>query len=113
MNLTSEIRKLESQNRLYMFYKSHEWQELRAAILFADHYECVGCRSQARISPAVTVHHVNEVRRRPELALSEYYTDDAGKRQRNLLSLCASCHNEAHERRAKPKPKINVERWAI
>jgi 5-methylcytosine-specific restriction endonuclease McrA len=60
------------------------------------------------------VHHVNELRDRPDLALSRWYTDDKGQRQPNLVPLCKTCHNIVHEKLIKWAKKdkfTNEERW--
>ena len=68
------------------FYCTKKWKQKRASILKRDGYRCKNCMRYGRIRPAVTVHHIKHLEDAPELAL------DA----RNLISLCAACHNEAH-----------------
>ena len=98
VSLASWIRGLEQDGRLYAFYKSPEWRELRARVIEQAHGECERCRERGAYSRAVTVHHVNEVKDRPDLALSMWYTDERGERRRNLLALCNRCHNDVHGR---------------
>lgn len=107
-----DIQQLIKEGKLYRFYKSKEWIELREKILKENHYECVWCKEKGKISKAEQVHHVQYVKKHPELALSEYYTYK-GKQYRNLIPLCHDCHDKAHGRmRHKPKTKqINEERW--
>lgn len=68
------------------FYSSAAWKRRRAAILRRDGYMCRECRKYGRRVPARTVHHIQHLEDRPDLAL-----DPA-----NLVSLCEACHNHAH-----------------
>lgn len=54
--------------------------------------------------PVAVVHHRNEIRQRPDLALSEY--DDRG--QLNTVIICPGCHWEEHHKRKLP---VTEERW--
>ncbi len=107
-----QIRDLIEDGKLYRFYKSKEWMELREKILKENHYECAWCKENGKISRAEQVHHVQYVKKHPELALSEYYTYK-GKRYKNLVPLCHECHDKAHGRmQFRPKTKqLNEERW--
>lgn len=110
------IRELISDGVLYKFYKTREWLELRAAVMDEAHNECEMCREAGIYSRADTVHHVNEVKDRPDIALSKTYIDGKGRRQRNLMALCFACHNKVHKRfqggwwKKKDKP-LTEERW--
>lgn len=115
-SLTSWIRELEKEDKLYKFYKTQDWQMLRNEVLEEAHYECEKCRERGLYSRAKLVHHENEVRDRPDLALSKYYTDEEGNKKKNLLALCQNCHEEEHERAYigqtnSPKGFTNEERW--
>lgn len=102
------------------FYNSSAWIKKREEILIRDHYECQDCRKriqenkesdlhgwQRRIQKARQVHHIIELKERPDLAL-----DDS-----NLISLCVMCHNIRHGRepfafKAKEKKKkVTNEMW--
>lgn len=117
--LTKWINQLIQEDKLYKFYKSKHWLELRAKILQDHHQECINCRAKGRVTKAQTVHHVNHVKDNPGLALSEYYIDSEGNKQRNLLPLCNACHNLEHPEKAykayfinkKKNPDTNPERW--
>lgn len=113
-SLASWIRELERDGKLYRFYKTDEWLDLRDRVMRANHNECSMCKRKqpAVYTRAEHVHHVNEVRLRPELALSRTYRDATGVHD-NLLPLCRECHNAEHERfyRAEDKPQLNLERW--
>lgn len=110
------IRELLADGTEWKFYKTDEWLELRADIMEEQHNECEMCRERGEYARAETVHHVNELRDRPYLALSKTYIDKEGKRQRNLMALCFLCHNKVHKRfqggwwKKKEKP-LTEERW--
>lgn len=70
------------------FYKSRRWERKRGVILRRDNYECRECRRYGRTTQANTVHHVHPLEQRPDLALDD----------RNLISLCETCHNAMHDR---------------
>ena len=78
------IEKLIRDNELWRFYKTKEWITLRERILKENNYECAECKKRGRITRydvkpdgtkvlISTVHHVQFVRKHPELALSRYY----------------------------------------
>ncbi len=108
------IRQLYKQDKIYLFYKTDDWLELRQRVLDDNHNECIECVKVGKYSEADCVHHINEVRDRPDLALSRYYTDNNGQRQPNLVPLCNACHNIIHDKFSKFYNKdkfINEERW--
>lgn len=107
------IRELIESGELWRFYKSPEWITLRARILSTFHNECQECIKSGKVTRAKFVHHVNEVKHRPDLALSEFYTDEEGKKQRNLIPLCHMHHDMAHGRfcGGEFRPQLNKERW--
>lgn len=109
--LNQWITNLIQEDKLYKFYKSKEWIKLRDEILSRSHYECAKCKEKGKISRAVTVHHVQYVKKHPELALSRTYTYN-GEEYLNLLPLCHDCHDEEHKRmKFKQKKQFNEERW--
>ena len=75
------------------FYKSGRWLRKRAKILRRDKYLCQNCLRYGRKTPAEIVHHIKPFDLYPELALND----------KNLVSLCAACHNKAHPERAARK----------
>lgn len=108
------IREQIQQGTEYKFYKTQEWQELRARILEKHHNECQDCLKVGKYTEAKNVHHVNELKDRPDLALNEYYIDSStGERKKNLVPLCVYCHNVRHKRvcRSEHRPQLNEERW--
>ena len=102
-------------NNVRAFYESKEWRRLRKEILKLDRYECQCCKEKGKYTKANTVHHVNHIKKHPELAFDMYYTDDNGKRKRNLISVCHDCHETVcHPERLRwreAKKKLNEERW--
>lgn len=112
--LASFIRQLIREDKLPVFYLSEDWKELRQEVLEAFHYECQECLKRGNYTRADCVHHVNEVRIRPDLALSRYYTDHAGNQRENLLPLCNTCHNIVHDKLGNWQRRdkfSNKERW--
>lgn len=111
------IRQLIKEDKLYKFYKSDEWLQLRAEVLRDNHYECVHCLKRGRYTRAVMVHHVNEVRKKPSMALTKTYIDKTGQERMNLVPLCFACHEAEHDRFEKVRAEqgkekfSNEERW--
>jgi 5-methylcytosine-specific restriction enzyme A len=108
MSITRErLRWLEGlikQDKLIPFYKCREWRSLRLEALERDNNECQECKRKGKYKRAQNVHHLVEVKDRPDLAL----TLD------NLECVCIPCHNAIHEKRLKNdtrKPFMNEERW--
>lgn len=114
ISLAGYIRRLIEANRLDRFYQTEEWKELRQEVLSSFYYECQECLKKGNYTRADCVHHVNEVRIRPDLALSKYYTDHEGNRRPNLVPLCNQCHNIVHDKLGEYQNKdkfTNTERW--
>lgn len=59
------IEELIREDKLYRFYKSKEWKQLKEDVLAAAHNECVKCKAKGKISKATQVHHVQWVKRHP------------------------------------------------
>lgn len=70
------------------FYNTRKWKSKRAAILKRDLYQCRNCKRFGRIVPANTVHHSIPLESRADLKLDD----------RNLLSLCTTCHEQMHNK---------------
>ena len=97
-SLASWIRELEEAGEVWKFYKTKLWREVRQKVLEDGHFECAECAKHGKYKRAVLVHHVNELRKRPDLALSLYYKDRDGTTKPNLVPLCFNCHEIAHGR---------------
>lgn len=103
-----------ASGNVHRFYVTKEWRRVSAKVLDRDKHECQICKSKGRYAKADLVHHINHVKNRPDLALSEEYKDYDGTVKRNLISVCKNCHeNECHpERLRKYKKQIEFdERW--
>lgn len=72
IELVQWINKLIDTDRLWKFYKSIEFRHIKEEVLREQHYECQECKKKGKITKANTVHHVQFVRKHPELALSKY-----------------------------------------
>lgn len=97
---------------IHRFYTWGPWKSIRKEVLKMDKGECQRCREKKKIyTKATTVHHVNHVRKHPEMALEIWY-ERHGVRKRNLISLCHECHEAVHGYR-KPgrKEPLTEERW--
>lgn len=117
--LASWIRELESQGKLYTFYKTPEWRALKEQVMHDHGNECEACAAKGKYTRADTVHHEKEVRKFPGLALTRWVQGPDGAPREVLHPLCNRCHNEAHdrcngERRSAKKSKrkdLTAERW--
>lgn len=96
--LATYIRRLIAAGKVEQFYFTDDWKELRQEVLEDFHNECQECLKQGNYTRADCVHHVNEVRHRPDLALSRHYVDSKGNKQHNLVPLCNQCHNIVHDK---------------
>ena len=112
--LATYIRQLINADKVEQFYFTGDWKELRQEVLDDLHYECQECLKKGEYTRADCVHHVNEVRHRPDLALSKFFVDKHGRQQRQLLPLCNTCHNVIHDKLGNWQRKdkyTNEERW--
>lgn len=118
----SWILQLIAKGQLELFYLSKEWKRFRLYILKSRPCRCQLCerKTPAVVTPlrkpwekksssndrrpVAIVHHVNEVRKRPDLALSEY--DEYG--EPNTIIVCPGCHWDEHHKRKIP---VTEERW--
>ena len=114
ISLAAYIKGLIVVGKIERFYHTEDWKELRERVLEDNHFECQECLKKGIYTMADCVHHVNEVKIRPDLALSRYYTDSKGNTQPNLVSLCNQCHNIVHDKLGEWQNRdkfTNVERW--
>lgn len=112
--LATYIRRLIKEDKIAEFYGTEDWKALRQEVLEELHYECQDCLKKGKYTRADCVHHVNEVRKRPDLALSKFYIDQHGNEQRQLKPLCNTCHNIEHDKLGEWQRKdkfVNRERW--
>lgn len=109
------IALIKSDN-IHPFYICKEWLQTRSNVLKIDKNECQICKEKGRYTKAELVHHVNHLKKSPELALSIWYVDADGNKKRNLISVCKDCHEtECHPDRMRKKNRTvgfkTVERW--
>lgn len=109
--LAKYIRQLIKAGKIELFYRSQDWKELREEVRRELHNECQECLKRGEYTRADCVHHVNEVRERPDLALSKYYTDDKGQQQRQLITLCDSCHSLIHDKAGQMRQQKGDRFW--
>lgn len=97
------LRAIESGNT-HAFYNSWTWYKKRLGILKRDNHECQRCKKEGLVSRGDIVHHIKELKDRPDLGV----TSD------NLVTVCHRCHNIIHERfeGEDTLPRIDIpERW--
>lgn len=75
------------------FYKSKNWITVRELVKERDFGLCFNCLANKRFKKSDLVHHIIELKESRELGLETS----------NLLSLCASCHQEIHAKYRKGK----------
>lgn len=107
---TTKLIFLISSGREHEFYLWGAWKAIRQKVLSLDHYECQTCKAKGKYAKATIVHHVKHLKDRPDLALSIWDGDE-----RQLISLCKSCHEAEHpesQRKYKNiRAPITAERW--
>ena len=114
---TSQIITWINNGELWRFYKTQDWIKLKKQILDENHYECRECKKHGILTRydvdkngnrklISTVHHVQFVRKHPELALSRTYIYK-GKTYDNLIPVCKSCHNKLHPEKNKNRNNKN------
>ena len=96
---------------IHRFYVWGPWKKVRREVLQMDHGECQRCKEKKIYTKATTVHHVNYVKKHPDMALEIWYEWN-GVRKRNLASLCHDCHEAVHGyRKPEKKETLTEERW--
>lgn len=96
---------------IHRFYVWGPWKKVRREVLQMDHGECQRCKAKKIYTKATTVHHVNYVKKHPDMALEIWY-EWHGVRKRNLVSLCHDCHEAVHGyRKPEKKETLTEERW--
>ncbi|HDT6575772.1 TPA: HNH endonuclease [Bacillus cereus] len=101
-----EIRNLYEKNKIIKFYKHRYWaKHIRLQALERDNYECQSCKRLGKYRKGRNVHHIKELRDRPDLA---YILS-------NLETLCIQCHNKEHGKEKNIVKKrctiVDEERW--
>ncbi len=113
--LTAWIKRLAAEDNMREFYLSGGWRRLSRHVRYQlDNNECQICKQRGKYTQAHSVHHVNGVKERPDLAMSVWYYDADGTCKRNLISICEPCHNEVHGKYMhgiRREKYTNEERW--
>lgn len=109
----SQLQAMLTDGTSNRFYDWPEWERTREEVLRMDCQECQLCRARGRYRAAALVHHVKPLKDRPDLALSVF---DEATGERQLLSVCRSCHEELHPERMRRRdsrfvPPLTPERW--
>lgn len=105
------VKQCIKDNDMHRFYVWGPWKRIRRSVLQMDHWECQRCKEQKRYTKAKIVHHVNHVKKHPDMALDIWYTWQ-GEKKRNLVSLCHDCHEAVHGyRKPEREPAVTEERW--
>lgn len=83
------------------FYSSGAWKAAREQAKRRDHYLCVDCLREGRITPAEEVHHI--------IALTPYNITDPriSLNLNNLKSLCRECHKRYDPKRIPKRYKVD------
>ncbi len=100
---------IEQRTKNKGFYSNAKWRKTRLKVLARDHYECVMCNAEGRLTinqkQSLEVDHILELENRPDLAYE----------LSNLRTLCKFHHNKRHGRfEHNPnnrKNKFNDENW--
>ena len=95
------------------FYDTPEWRRKRRDVIQKDKGECQIHKAKGAYRRATYVHHVKHLEDYPELALEDYYIDENGEKQRQLISVCKECHETVchPERLRHTKEPLTKERW--
>lgn len=84
------------------FYSSGAWKAVREQAKKRDHYLCVDCLREGRITPAEEVHHIIPLTpaniNDPSVSLS----------LDNLVCVCKECHKARHGAKAR---RYTVDEW--
>lgn len=96
---TNWIHGLISGDKVHDFYNSPVWKRKKNQILKDQKWECQRCKKKGIYKSARTVHHIQYLRNRPDLALKD----------ENLEAICEECHYEEHHK--KKQGFVNTERW--
>ena len=108
--LVKWINNLLLNNKLIIFYNTKLWKNLKREVLREQHFECQECLKKGVLKRADTVHHINFLKDRPDLALSKTFIDNKGLEKMNLEAICFECHNKIHHRFEKKIP-LTEEWW--
>ena len=70
---------------VHKFYIWGKWLDKREEVLMMDRRECQRCKEKyKRYTKATTVHHINHLKKRPDLALEIFFYDIGEKKKKKL-----------------------------
>lgn len=100
---------IEQRTKNKGFYSNAKWRKTRLKVLARDHFECVMCNAEGRLTinqkQSLEVDHIKELEIRPDLAYE----------LSNLRTLCKFHHNKRHRRFEhnpnNKKNKFDDENW--
>lgn len=100
---------INQRNENRKFYMRAKWRKTRQLALVRDHFECVHCKKEGKLTlnqqQSLEVDHIIPLEENPELAYE----------LNNLQSLCKYHHNLKHGRfefnKNNKRIKFNDERW--
>lgn len=103
-----QIKSWLSEGKAYRCYQLPQWRGkngIRERAMKRDNYECQDCKRLGKQSRVDEVHHIVELKQRPELFLD----------LNNVVCLCKDCHNKRHRRELRGYTKraepLTPERW--
>ena len=98
MYTQGEIASMIVEDDMRAFYNDRFWRKISKKVIKNGNYECAECRKLGKVTPAELTHHINELKKRPDLAYSITYTDENGEQKTQLVPLCRDCHERIHKR---------------
>ena len=110
----ARLRALIDAGKEERFYSWKSWRRLSRRVRDRlDNNECQNCKRLGKVGTADVVHHIKHLRDRPDLALSIW---DPDTNERQLITLCRSCHELEHPERLRPTASaaanpLTEERW--
>lgn len=112
--MNKKLLKAIRDGNVHYFYTSRTWRRKRQYILDSHNNECQICKAEGKVTVAtegssLIVHHIKELKDRPDLALAD----------NNLLTVCNHCHESVchpdrlgNKDKEKEKKVIDIpERW--
>lgn len=93
-------KSMKALNVLKDFYNQKSWRAKRRYILARDGYQCAECLKYGRTSEAKVVHHIIPLEEYALMFLESRITFEKfyglSLEDKNLVSLCHTCHNKKH-----------------
>ena len=99
--LLRKLKKLIEDDEVQKFYTWKEYRFLRSKAKIRDNNECQMCKREGKQGQYGACHHKEEVREKPELALT----------LSNVEILCKYHHNIVHPEKLNAAPTFMNEEW--